>query len=131
MHRTPWREHVGVNRPYGIRVTSDRPVFAHVTRGEYESWDEHNPTAMYGVTMYRGPLTNETTWWYAEGFWQDSETHPWLEREWIHILNPGAADGSYQITFYLPGDRCQYRGSVDAERIALVRVEDLGLVPSG
>src|SRR5262249_56713337 len=86
MHRQPWREYVGVNRPFGLRLASDRPVFPHVTRAEYESWDEHNPTAMYGLIPYRGPLADERRWWYAEGFWQDSETHPWLEQEWVHVL---------------------------------------------
>jgi hypothetical protein len=131
MHLNPWREYVGVNTPYALRVTSDRPVFPHVTRGEYESWDEHNPTAMYGITLYRGPLTDETTWCYAEGFWQDSEEHPWREEEWIHVLNPGDTPADATVTFFLDTGPVERPVGVGAERIALVRVETLGVVPSG
>jgi hypothetical protein len=131
LHRAPWREYVGTNRAFGLRLSSDRPLFPHVTRAEVESWDEHNPTAMYGIVPYQGPLADERRWWYAGGFWQDSEAHPWLEQEWIHVLNPGPTPGDLTVTFYLGDSHQVHTRRVDAERVALVRVERLGLVPSG
>jgi hypothetical protein len=131
MHLPPYRDHVGVNTPYGLRVTGDRPVFSHVTRAEYESWDEHNPTAMYGIIPYRGPLVDETTWCYADGFWQDSLEHPWREEEWIHVLNPGASPTRARVTFFTEDGPREHALDVGAERLAVVRVERLGLVPSG
>jgi hypothetical protein len=112
-------------------VESDGPLVPHFLRAEYESWTTHSPTAMYGVIPYEGPLTDETEWWLPEGFWQDREDHPWVEQEWIQIFNPGEADAAVVVRFILPDGERHHRLSVPAGRLRLVKMEEIGVVPSG
>jgi hypothetical protein len=122
----------GGNVPFGIRLRADRPVFPHVTRAEYEPWSNMTPGAMFGVPPYEGPLTRETTWYYADGLVLDGEDHPLVQQEWISILNPAGAGAAVTVTFFLPEGAVDHRLEVGAERVATVRVETLdGLVPKG
>ena len=102
LHHEEYRRLTGLNRPYAVTVESDGPLVPHFLRAEYESWTGNSPTAMFGVIPYEGPLTDETDWWLAEGFWQDCEDHPWVEQEWIQIFNPGEADAQIVVGFVLP-----------------------------
>jgi hypothetical protein len=130
LHHPRYREYTGgVNNPYGVRVMSDVPVFPHWTRGEYESWDEHCPTGMFGVPFYEGPLTGETDWYLAEGFVQDLNTHPTVATEWLSILNPGGADTEVTVTFYLADGPRHMDAALKAERLLAVRVEELAFIP--
>jgi hypothetical protein len=130
LHHPRYREYTGgVNNPYGVRLVSDLPVFPHWTRGEYESWDEHCPTGMFGVPFYEGPLSDETDWYLAEGFVQDLVTQPTVATEWLSILNPHPADTDLTLTFYLPDGARQHQLAAKAERVLTVRVEELPFIP--
>jgi hypothetical protein len=142
LHHPRYREYTGgINNPYGVRLVSecdgadDRsshapvPVFPHWTRAEYESWDEHCPTAMFGVPFYEGPLTDETDWYLAEGFVQEIRSHPTLATEWLSVLNPNAEDSTLTITFTLPDGARRHEAEVKAERVLTVRVEELPFMP--
>jgi hypothetical protein len=130
LHHPRYREYTGgVNNPYGVRLVSDIPVLPHWTRAEYESWDEHCPTAMFGVPFYEGPLTNQPDWYLAEGFVQNIITHPTLATDWLSILNPHSADTPLHLTFYLTDRAVQHEISVPAERVQTVRVEELPMIP--
>lgn len=131
LHRQEYRHLTGLNRPYAVRVESDRPLVPHFLRAEYESWDWNNPTAMFGVIPYEGPLTNETDWYIAEGFWQDRDDHPWVEQEWIAVFNPGGADVALTAAFYLDGEVIEHYAVARAGRPLLLKIEELGIVPSG
>ncbi len=122
----------GGNVPFGVRLRSDLPVYPHVTRAEYEPWSAQTPGAMFGVPPYPGPLSDETSWYYADGLVLDSPDGPLVEQEWISILNPGGEATPVTITFFLPDGPVDHRLDVGAERVALVRVEALdGVVPKG
>src|SRR5262249_25782776 len=97
----------------------------------YESWDEHSPTAMFGVIPYEGPLTGETEWHLAEGFWQDREDHPWVEQEWLAVFNPGDEDAAVTASFYLDEGGREHCTEVPARRLTVLRMEELDIVPSG
>jgi hypothetical protein len=130
LHHPRYREYTGgVNNPYGVRLVSDIPVFPHWTRGEYESWDEHCPTAMFGVPFYEGPLFDETDLFLAEGFVQQIITHPIIATEWLSILNPHPAETSLTLTFSLPEGARRHEITVAGERVATVRVEELPFIP--
>jgi hypothetical protein len=131
LHHLEYRHLTGLNRPYAVRVESDGPLVPHFLRAEYESWDEHSPTAMFGVIPYEGPLTDETEWYLAEGFWQDSEEHPWVEQEWLAIFNPGREDAAVTVSFYLDGDVREHGVEVAGERVTVLRMEEIDIVPSG
>jgi hypothetical protein len=121
----------GGNVPFGIRLRADRDVFPHVTRAEYEPWSNMTPGAMFGVPPYEGPLTDETTWYYADGLVLDSEDRPLVQQEWISILNPAAMGTAVTVTFFLPDGPVEHRRRVEGERVATVRVETLAMVPKG
>jgi hypothetical protein len=122
----------GGNVPFGLRLLADRSVFPHVTRAEYEPWSNMTPGAMFGVPPYPGPLSGETTWYYADGLVLDSEDQPLVQQEWISILNPGEQQNSITITFFLPDGPAHHTLVIDGERVAVVRVETLdGVVPKG
>lgn len=131
LHFAEYRHLTGLNRPYAVTVESDGPLVPHFLRAEYESWTWHNPTAMYGVIPYEGPLTDETDWWLAEGFWQDREDHPWVEQEWIQIFNPGEEGAEVVVRFTLPNGQPEYRLEVPAGRLRVVKMEEIGVAPSG
>jgi hypothetical protein len=131
LHDFKNRHLTGVNQPYAVQVESDGPLVPHFLRAEYESWSNCNPTAMYGVIPYEGPLHDETVWMFAEGFWQEREDHPWREQEWIAVFNPGAADADVTATFYTNDGPREHRFAVGASSVAVLRMEELGVVPSG
>jgi hypothetical protein len=131
LHHLEYRHLTGLNRPYAVRVESDGPLVPHFLRAEYESWDEHSPTAMFGVIPYEGPLTDEMEWYLAEGFWQDSEEHPWVEQEWLAIFNPGREDAAVTVSFFFDGDVREHGVEVAGERVTVLRMEELDIVPSG
>ena len=137
LHHEQYREYTGRNQPYGVRISSDIPVFPHWTRGEYESWGEHCPTAMFGVVPYKGPLTDETEWYYADGFVQDSESHPLIQTEWMSILNPNREKADITVTVYTPSPTevgppsgpVEYRTEIGAQSVKLIKMEELEIVP--
>jgi hypothetical protein len=131
LHGFQYRHLTGVNRLYAVTVESDGPLIPHFLRAEYESWGQCNPTAMYGVIPYEGPLTGETIWYFAEGFWQDRDDHPWVEQEWIAVFNPGEADAVVTATFFLDSGTHEHQAHVGAGRVLVLRLEELGVVPSG
>ena len=121
----------GGNSPFGVRLRADRPVYPHVTRAEYEPWTTMTPGAMFGVPPYQGPLTDETTWYYADGLVLDNPGEPLVQQEWISILNPGEEATPASVTFFLPDGPREHQLEVGGERLALVRVETLPQVPKG
>jgi hypothetical protein len=129
LHHERYREYTGRNQPYGVKSSSDIPVFPHWTRGEYESWGEHCPTAMFGVVPYQGPLTNETRWYYADGFVQNSESHPLIQIEWISILNPNREKTDITITVYSSSNPIHYQTDIAAQSVKLIKMEELDIVP--
>jgi len=131
LHREQYREYTGRNQPYGVRISSDIPVFPHWTRGEYESWGEHCPTAMFGVVPYRGPLKDETKWYYADGFVQDDETHPLIQTEWISILNPNDKRSDVTLIIYTKSGLVDHQTEVDSQSVKLIKLEELEIVPKG
>ena len=131
LHREQYREYTGRNQPYGVRISSDIPVFPHWTRGEYESWGEHCPTAMFGVVPYRGPLKDETKWYYADGFVQDDETHPLIQTEWISILNPNDKRSDVKLIIYTQSGPVDHQTEVDSQSVKLIKLEELEIVPKG
>jgi len=131
LHHDQYKEYTGRNKPYGVRISSDIPVFPHWTRGEYESWGEQCPTAMFGAVPYPGPLTNETEWYYADGFIQDSESHPLIQTEWVSILNPNSEKTDITVVVYTSSGTVEHRTDVAAESVKLIRMEELEIVPQG
>lgn len=131
LHHTEYQHLTGHNQPYGVIVAADGPLVPHFLRAEYESWLWNSPTAMFGVIPYEGPLTGETEWWVPEGFWQDREDHPWVEQEWLQILNPGEQDAEVTVRFLLEGDIVDHHLPVPARRLRVVKLEDLERVPAG
>jgi hypothetical protein len=130
LHHPQYREYTGgVNNPYGVRLMSDHPVFPHWTRGEYESWDEHCPTGMFGVPFHEGPLTDELDWYLPEGCVQAILAHPTLATEWLSILNPNHEDAELTLTFTLPEGPRRLELPAKAERVVTVRVEELPFMP--
>jgi hypothetical protein len=122
----------GGNVPFGLRLRSDRPVYPHVTRAEYEPWSNMTPGAMFGVSPYPGPLGDETTWFYADGLVLNDPDQPVIQQEWISILNPSPEATALTLTFYLPDGPVSQALELGGERVALVRVEDLAtVVPKG
>jgi len=131
LHHEQYKEYTGRNQPYGVKISSDIPVFPHWTRGEYESWGEHCPTAMFGVVPYRGPLTNETEWYYADGFVQDSESHPLIQTEWLSILNPNYEKTNVAIVVYTSSGPLKYQTDIPARSVKLIKMEELEITPKG
>ena len=131
LHHEQFEEYTGRNQPYGIRISSDIPVFPHWTRGEYESWGEHCPTAMFGVVPYKGPLTNETEWYYADGFVQNSESHPLIQTEWVSILNPNEEKTDITVVVYTSSGPSEYSADIAPQSVRLIKMEELEIVPRG
>lgn len=131
LHDFKNRHLTGVNQPYAVTVESDGPLVPHFLRAEYQAWSACNPTAMYGIIPYEGPLSDETEWLFAEGFWQDREDHPWVEQEWIAVFNPGAVDADITTTFYTGDGPRDYQAAVAAGSVTVLRMEEIGVVSSG
>jgi len=131
LHHEQFREYTGLNQPYGVRMSSDIPVFPHWTRAEYESWGEWCPTAMFGVVPYRGPLTKETEWYYADGFVQDSESHPLIQTEWVSILNPNSKKTDISVIIYTQSGIVEYKTEINAQSVKLIKMEELEIIPKG
>ena len=109
-----YRHLTRLNRPYAVRLESDGPLVPHFLRAEYESWGWINPTAMFGIIPFEGPLIDQTEWYYAEGFWQEREDHPWIEQEWIAIFNPGREDAAITVSFFLDEGVREHHDTVTA-----------------
>jgi len=129
LHHEQFKDFTGRNQPYGVRISSDIPVFPHWTRAEYESWGEHCPTAMFGVVPFQGPLTDQTEWYYADGFVQDLETHPLIQTEWVSILNPNSEKADITLIIYNQGVLVEYKTHIDEQKIKLIKMEELNIVP--
>ncbi|GCE20116.1 sensory rhodopsin transducer [Dictyobacter kobayashii] len=121
----------GYNSPFGIRIQSQQPLIPHITRAEFEPWTDTLPGAMFGVTPYQGPLTNETSWAIADGLVTDSEEHPLVFQEWIQVLNPNDDATSLLGTIYLPDRKIQFQKELPAQRVLLCKLEELAELPKG
>ncbi len=131
LHHEQYRKYTGINRPYGLEIMSDIPVFPHVTNAEYESWGECCPTAMSGIVPHKGPLTGETEWYYADGFVQNSESHPLLQTEWVSIMNPNDKNVDIEIVLYKKDGLAKYKTEVNPLGVRLIKMEELSITPNG
>jgi hypothetical protein len=86
---------------------------------------------MFGAVPYPGPLANETEWYYADGFIQDSESHPLIQTEWVSILNPNSEKTDITVVVYTSSGTVEHRTDVAAESVKLIRMEKLDIVPLG
>ena len=121
----------GYNTPFGIRIQAEKPVMPHITRAEYEPWSDQLPGAMFGVTPYQGPLTDETLWYLADGLIADTEEHPLVFQEWIQILNPNQTLTTITGTIYLANKKLRFQRELAAERVLLCKLEELPDLPRG
>lgn len=101
LHEDGWRDRLGVDTPWGLRLTSTSPVAATVTAAEYGPWSQGLPGAMGATPLVPGPLATE--WWMGLTRHGGADNEPVEWRAAWQFFNPG--DTPVRVTVRVHGVR--------------------------
>ena len=91
LHASPWRERLGEEIPWGLRLRSAGAIAPSVTNAEFEPWSQAMPGAMGASALVAGPLDGHREWWLgvARHGGRDDRADDW-HAGW-QVMNPGTA----------------------------------------
>lgn len=98
LHEDAWRGRLGVDTPWGLRLTSESPVAATVTAAEYGPWSQGLPGAMSATPLVPGPLSTE--WWMGIARHGGTDTEPVEWRAAWQFFNPGQSAVRVTVRFH-------------------------------
>lgn len=98
LHEDGWRDRLGVDTPWGLRLTSASPVAATVTAAEYGPWSQGLPGAMGATPLVPGPLASE--WWMGITRHGGTDGEPVEWRAAWQFFNPGDAPVRVTVRFH-------------------------------